>query len=45
MSEHLGHPCDAYRWCVDPVCNAQAEARQAIARGDDPLDVFRKEPA
>ena len=45
---HAGHPLstDPYRYCVNDLCNDQALAEQAIARGDDPLDVFaRKDPA
>ena len=44
---HAGHPLstDPYRWCVDELCNQQKLAEQAIAGGDDPLDVFApKEP-
>ena len=45
---HAGHPLstDPYRWCVDELCNRMKLAEQAIARGDDPFDVFaRKDPA
>ena len=45
MVTHAGHPCSADRWCVNDLCNDQALAQQAIARGDDPTDVFApKEP-
>ena len=39
---HAGHPLstDPYRYCVNDVCNDQALAEQAAARGDDPLEMF-----